>query len=91
MFFLGGKRQPHNAATKFKYRGTYCSVLHKFETGAKVCQANVAVHVQQDVVRLDVPFRHKKQNNKVLYFFAYQPSETLLCNKENSSGFMIEM
>lgn len=43
---------------------TYCPVLHEFEAGAKVSQADVAVHIQQNVVGLNVPEkRHKKKEN----------------------------
>lgn len=47
--------EPNNAGPTFQQGWTYCSVRREFQTGAKVCQADVAVHVQQDVVRLDVP------------------------------------
>lgn len=35
----------------------YRAIFHHAETGAKVCQADVSVDVQQDVVWFDVP-RH---------------------------------
>lgn len=38
---------------------TYCPVLHEFEAGAEVSQADVAVHIQQNVVGLNVPERRK--------------------------------
>lgn len=34
---------------------TYSSVLHEFKAGAEVCQADVTLLIQQNVVRLDVP------------------------------------
>lgn len=40
---------------------TYCPVLHEFEAGAKVSQADVAVHIQQNVVGLNVPERRQKK------------------------------
>ena len=33
----------------------YRAVLHHLETGAKVCEADVAVDIQQDIVWFDVP------------------------------------
>lgn len=39
---------------------TYRPILHEFEAGAKVSQADVAVHIQQNVVGLDVPEKRRK-------------------------------
>jgi hypothetical protein len=36
----------------------YRAVLHHLETGAKVCKADVAVDIQQDIVWFDVPGKH---------------------------------
>lgn len=41
---------------------TYRPILHEFEAGAEVSQADVAVHVQQNVVGLDVPERTEKKD-----------------------------
>lgn len=43
---------------------THRPVLHEFEAGAKVSQADVAVHIQQNVVGLNVPER--KQRKKAM-------------------------
>lgn len=43
---------------------TYCPVLHEFEAGAKVSQADVAVHIQQNVVGLDVPGRRRRRKGR---------------------------
>lgn len=34
---------------------SYHAIVVETQAGAKVCQADVAIHVQQDVVRLDIP------------------------------------
>lgn len=39
---------------------TYRPILHEFEAGAKVSQADVAVHIQQNIVGLDVPEKRRK-------------------------------
>lgn len=43
---------------------TYCPVLHEFEAGAEVCQADVAVHIQQYVVGLNVPEERQEGGEK---------------------------
>lgn len=40
---------------------TYRPVLHELEAGAKVSQADVAVHIQQKVVRLNVSGRRRRK------------------------------
>lgn len=47
-----------------KVAKAYRPVLHEFEAGAEVGQADVAVHIQQDVVGLDVPEGGHKKKNK---------------------------
>lgn len=47
-----------------KVAKAYRPVLHEFEAGAEVGQADVAVHIQQDVVGLDVPEGGQKKKNK---------------------------
>lgn len=60
---------------------TYRPVLHEFEAGAKISQADVAVHIQQNVVRFNVPgirWRRKKSKlckqagTKPVYFYTKQ-------------------
>lgn len=51
--------------------GTHSAVLHQLEAGAEVGQADVAVHVQQDVVRLDVPERRKTSTASDVFRFIY--------------------
>ena len=43
---------------------TYSPILHEFEAGAEVSQADVAVHIQQNVVRLNVPERRGKEKDE---------------------------
>lgn len=33
---------------------SYRSIIHEFKAGAKISQPNVSIHIQQNVVRLDV-------------------------------------
>lgn len=40
---------------------TYGPILHQLEAGAKVSQADVAVHIQQNVIGLDVPGRGRRE------------------------------
>lgn len=50
--------EPRAALAARRWReAPHRAVLHQSEAGAKVSQADVAVHVQQDVVGLDVPER----------------------------------
>lgn len=44
---------------------TYCPVLHELEAGAEVGQADVAVHIQQNVVGLDVPEGSRREREKM--------------------------
>lgn len=43
---------------------TYRPILHEPEAGAKVSQADVAVHIQQNVVRLDVPEKRERERGQ---------------------------
>lgn len=65
--------------------GTHSAVLHQLEAGAEVGQADVAVHVQQDVVRLDVPERRKARTASDVFRFIHflQTKKTIKTSKEN--------
>lgn len=43
---------------------TYGPILHEFEAGAEVGQADVAVHIQQNVVGLNVPGRRWREKRR---------------------------
>lgn len=82
--------------------GTHSAVLHQLEAGAEVGQADVAVHVQQDVVRLDVPERRKTRTASDVFRFIYflqtkkikrsKENRTLarLCVVEDAAGGRVE-
>jgi len=38
---------------------THSAVFHQLQTGAEVCQTNVTVHIQQDIIRFDIPTKWK--------------------------------
>lgn len=64
--------------------GTHSAVLHQLEAGAEVGQADVAVHVQQDVVRLDVPERRKTRTaSDVFRFIYFLQTKKIKRSKEN--------
>lgn len=44
---------------------TYRPVLHEFEAGAEVSQADVAIHIQQNVVGLNVPERRWRRGGEL--------------------------
>lgn len=59
MFALDWRRRHQQRCGK-----TYRPVLHEFEAGAKVSQADVAVHIQQNVVGLNVPERESRRKER---------------------------
>lgn len=65
MFALDRRRHPQRCGgreeeEKKKLKKTHCPVLHELETGAEVGQADVAVHIQQNVVGLNVPKKREE-------------------------------
>lgn len=69
-----------------KSAGTHRAVLHQLQAGAEVGQADVAVHVQQDVVWLDVPERKKDEKTiKPLCFVAFLKQKKATKKREVST------
>lgn len=66
-----------------KVAKAYRPVLHEFEAGAEVGQADVAVHIQQDVVGLDVPEGGQKKKDKESVSRVFTPKTR---NKNRKTG-----
>lgn len=62
---------------------TYRPVLHEFEAGAEVGQADVAVHIQQNVVGLYVPERREKKRERLIERAI--PQKTRHSSKQNNT------
>lgn len=45
----------------------YRSVIHEFKAGAKISQPNVSVHIQENVVWLDVSAKERERENNVQF------------------------
>lgn len=41
----------------------YRSIIHEFKAGAKISQTNVSIHIQENVVWLDVSAREREQHS----------------------------
>lgn len=50
----------------------YRSVIHEFKAGAKISQPNVSVHIQENVVWLDVSAKEREREQRsIQYIYKY--------------------